>query len=59
MGAAVRFVQEGRWAGMLGWVETLRPGETTRGMPEAEALVKREVRARTTGVVCLCILRGN
>lgn len=60
MGAAVRLVQEGRWAVMLGLVEMLRPGETTRGMPEVEFEVMRAARERMAGVMNLnlCILRG-
>lgn len=60
MGAAVRLVQEGRWAVMLGLVEMLRPGETTRGMPEVEVEVMRAARERMAGVMNLnlCILRG-
>jgi len=60
VGAAVRLVQVGRWAVMLGLVEMLRPGETTRGMPEVEVEAMRVVRERMAGVVDLnlCILWG-
>lgn len=60
MGAVVRLVQLGRWAGTPGWVEMLRPGETTRGIPEAEVEVNRIVRDRVVSVVLLnlCILWG-
>ncbi len=60
MGAVVRLVQLGRWAETLGWVEMLRPGETTRGTPDAEIEVMRVVRDRIVSVVLLdlCILWG-
>jgi len=56
----VRLVQLGRWAETLGWVEMLRPGETTRGTPDAEIEVMRVVRDRIVSVVLLdlCILWG-
>lgn len=56
----MRLVQLGRWAGTPGWVEMLRPGETTRGIPEAEVEVNRIVRDRVVSVVLLnlCILWG-
>ena len=44
----MRLVQDGIWAVMLGLVEILRPGETTRGTPEdrtAGRRVRRVVRA--------------
>ncbi len=41
----VRLVHEGMWAVTFGLVETLRPGETTTGMPFARAWVHRARRA--------------
>lgn len=41
----MRLVQEGMWAVTLGLEETLRPGETTTGMPFARVWVDRARRA--------------
>ena len=41
----MRLVHEGMWAVTFGLEETLRPGETTTGMPFARVWVQRARRA--------------
>lgn len=45
----MRFVHEGMWAVTLGLEETLRPGETTTGIPFARVWVDKARRAVSEG----------